>query len=157
MREAESRTDVILVDPPRCGLDATTRELVALYEHVLYISCNPKALLTDLAPRTIDNLQHNLALNGLQHQARGAVLDWREPSTWPSPHDVVIGADLVYASEAVAPLASKPAKRRSSREAAFPDPRRQARSRRRAAGGSREAFLDTGMMIYYVGFGCGLI
>ena len=48
MREAVCRQDVILVDPPRCGLDAVTRSLVAMYEHVFYISCNPTALLADL-------------------------------------------------------------------------------------------------------------
>mmetsp|Transcript_8799 Transcript_8799/g.11199 ORF Transcript_8799/g.11199 Transcript_8799/m.11199 type:complete len:180 (-) Transcript_8799:185-724(-) len=31
----------VLVDPPRSGLDKTTRELVSGYQHVLYISCNP--------------------------------------------------------------------------------------------------------------------
>ena len=40
--------DVILVDPPRAGLDEDTRQLVALYEHVLYVSCNPARLREDL-------------------------------------------------------------------------------------------------------------
>jgi tRNA (uracil-5-)-methyltransferase len=48
MREATRRTDVVLVDPPRCGLDAETRELVQFYDHILYVSCNPQALLADL-------------------------------------------------------------------------------------------------------------
>jgi tRNA (uracil-5-)-methyltransferase len=48
MREAQRRTDVVLVDPPRCGLDDETRGLVQLYDHILYISCNPSALLADL-------------------------------------------------------------------------------------------------------------
>ena len=36
--------DVILVDPPRSGLDEDTRALVAMYEHILYVSCNPAKL-----------------------------------------------------------------------------------------------------------------
>lgn len=39
---------VVLVDPPRAGLDAVTRDLVATFAHVLYISCNPDALARDL-------------------------------------------------------------------------------------------------------------
>ena len=37
--------DVVLVDPPRAGLDKDTLELVSRFEAVLYISCNPAALL----------------------------------------------------------------------------------------------------------------
>lgn len=43
-----SATQVVLVDPPRAGLDEATRELVQRFEHVLYISCNPDALAGDL-------------------------------------------------------------------------------------------------------------
>lgn len=38
----------VLVDPPRCGLDALTLSLVANYEHILYISCCPDSLMRDL-------------------------------------------------------------------------------------------------------------
>lgn len=38
----------ILVDPPRAGLDETTTVLVARFEHVIYISCNPETLKRDL-------------------------------------------------------------------------------------------------------------
>lgn len=38
----------ILVDPPRAGLDDATRELVAGFDDILYISCNPDTLLRDL-------------------------------------------------------------------------------------------------------------
>lgn len=48
LEEARGRTDVILVDPPRCGLDADTLRLVSYFDHVLYISCNPEALLDNL-------------------------------------------------------------------------------------------------------------
>ena len=48
LREAQQRTDVILVDPPRWGLDAETLQLVSHFDHILYISCNPNALRTNL-------------------------------------------------------------------------------------------------------------
>lgn len=38
----------VLVDPPRAGLDATTRRLVKDYQDIIYISCNPEALARDL-------------------------------------------------------------------------------------------------------------
>jgi len=40
--------DMILVDPPRCGLDPTTRRLIGAYKFILYISCNPDALHRDI-------------------------------------------------------------------------------------------------------------
>jgi len=40
--------DVILVDPPRRGLDRWTRDAIRHFPHVLYVSCNPTALLDDL-------------------------------------------------------------------------------------------------------------
>jgi len=48
LQEAERRTDVVLVDPPRCGLDADTLLLVGLFDHILYISCQPSSLLAAL-------------------------------------------------------------------------------------------------------------
>jgi tRNA (uracil-5-)-methyltransferase len=38
----------IFVDPPRSGLDDTTRELVKEFEQIIYISCNPDTLKRDL-------------------------------------------------------------------------------------------------------------
>ena len=38
----------VLVDPPRSGLDELTLQCVSLYDHILYISCNPVPLLRDL-------------------------------------------------------------------------------------------------------------
>ena len=42
---SESRTSipfhVVLVDPPRAGLDDVTLKLVSHYDHILYISCSP--------------------------------------------------------------------------------------------------------------------
>ncbi len=38
----------VLVDPPRAGLDDGTRELVARFDRIIYISCNPHTLQRDL-------------------------------------------------------------------------------------------------------------
>ena len=38
----------ILVDPPRAGLDASTEKLVARFDSILYISCNPNTLFNNL-------------------------------------------------------------------------------------------------------------
>merc|ERR1711971_663705 len=40
--------DAVLVDPPRAGLDNETRNYVAAFDHIIYISCNPVALVNDL-------------------------------------------------------------------------------------------------------------
>jgi tRNA (uracil-5-)-methyltransferase len=52
----------VLVDPPRAGLDPLTLELVAHYNHVLYVSCNPFVSLR----RDLDGLlTHGFALQRL--------------------------------------------------------------------------------------------
>ncbi len=38
----------VFVDPPRCGLDEATRELVAQFDKIIYISCNPLTLHRDI-------------------------------------------------------------------------------------------------------------
>jgi len=38
----------IFVDPPRAGLDETTRELSSQFNQIIYISCNPETLKRDL-------------------------------------------------------------------------------------------------------------
>lgn len=38
----------IFVDPPRAGLDCGTEKLVTEMDHILYISCNPETLATNL-------------------------------------------------------------------------------------------------------------
>ena len=38
------RFSTLFVDPPRSGLDATTLEFAAGFDHILYISCNPQTL-----------------------------------------------------------------------------------------------------------------
>ena len=42
----------IFVDPPRAGLDDTTRTLVKDFETIIYISCNPETLHRDLIELT---------------------------------------------------------------------------------------------------------
>ena len=44
-----SEFHVLLVDPPRCGLDADTLKMASGFEHVLYISCCKENLARDLA------------------------------------------------------------------------------------------------------------
>jgi tRNA (uracil-5-)-methyltransferase len=39
--------DVVLVDPPRAGLDPDTLALVRRFEYVLYVSCDPASLARD--------------------------------------------------------------------------------------------------------------
>ena len=64
-------------------------------------------LMSDLADETMANMAHNLSLNGLAPPAASTLtLDWRDKASFPPPQPVVIGADLVYCREAVAPLAS---------------------------------------------------
>ena len=46
--QAEICFDMVLVDPPRAGLDAKTLALVASYEYIVYISCCPEALARDV-------------------------------------------------------------------------------------------------------------
>ncbi len=39
----------LFVDPPRAGLDEKTRAFAKKFDNIIYISCNPKTLLRDLA------------------------------------------------------------------------------------------------------------
>lgn len=40
--------NTVLVDPPRAGIDNATLEMIAKYDRILYISCNPETLLENL-------------------------------------------------------------------------------------------------------------
>ncbi|EFU69720.1 tRNA (uracil-5-)-methyltransferase [Aliarcobacter butzleri JV22] len=44
--------DTIFMDPPRSGLDNTTRNLAKDFENIIYISCNPETLHRDLEELT---------------------------------------------------------------------------------------------------------
>lgn len=43
----------IFVDPPRAGLDETTRKLCGEFSQIIYISCNPETLKRDLEELTL--------------------------------------------------------------------------------------------------------
>ncbi len=45
----ECQFSTVLVDPPRCGLDADTVQQVTEYENIIYISCNPETLHDNLS------------------------------------------------------------------------------------------------------------
>ncbi len=42
----------VFVDPPRCGLDSATLDVIKEFDHILYISCNPTTLHRDLQELT---------------------------------------------------------------------------------------------------------
>lgn len=54
--------DSIFVDPPRAGLDDTTRALVKNFEQIIYVSCNPETLHRDLEELTKTHTIQNFAL-----------------------------------------------------------------------------------------------
>lgn len=59
---ADYRFSTLFVDPPRSGLDVTTLEFAAGFEHILHISCNPQTL------------QENLAALHASHSVRAAAV-----------------------------------------------------------------------------------
>jgi Lysine methyltransferase/Ankyrin repeats (3 copies) len=78
-----------------------------------------KVYLTDLNPKTILNLQHNIELNKLNHIASAVTMDWDDlddkSKVWPWTRtdtmedtvcciDILIGSDLVYQRESVPAL-----------------------------------------------------
>lgn len=52
----------IFVDPPRAGLDNTTRNLSKQFENIIYISCNPTTLKRDLEELTKTHKVEKFAL-----------------------------------------------------------------------------------------------
>jgi tRNA (uracil-5-)-methyltransferase len=52
----------IFVDPPRAGLDDTTRELCKKFKQIIYISCNPQTLHRDLEELTRTHTIKHFAL-----------------------------------------------------------------------------------------------
>eukprot|EP00940_MAST-03C_sp_MAST-3C-sp2_P000289 g289.t1 len=75
-----------------CGLPGITARVYGGAAHVM---------LTDYFKDTVDNLSHNARVNDVDDEAISVkAVDWAEK--WvEKPFDVVIGADLVYAAEAV--------------------------------------------------------
>ena len=70
---------VVLVDPPRAGLDQATVELVRKVERILYISCNPETLRENL-----------IALSDTHQVERFAMFD-----QFPYTHHVETGVLLI--------------------------------------------------------------
>lgn len=54
--------ETIFVDPPRAGLDDTTRALVKKFKKIVYISCNPETLHRDLEELSKTHKITNFAL-----------------------------------------------------------------------------------------------
>ncbi|HHH2123113.1 TPA: tRNA (uridine(54)-C5)-methyltransferase TrmA, partial [Yersinia enterocolitica] len=74
--------ETIFVDPPRSGLDDETVKLVQAYPRILYISCNPETLCTNL-----EQLQHTHKISRLalfdqfpytHHMECGVLLEKRD-------------------------------------------------------------------------------
>jgi Lysine methyltransferase/Ankyrin repeats (3 copies)/Ankyrin repeats (many copies) len=75
---------------------------LALAKHVSIASLH----LTDLNPRTVENLEFNIHLNHLGSLAQASTIDWDDESTWMLPVEVIIGSDLIY-SKSIVPLLKK--------------------------------------------------
>jgi tRNA (uracil-5-)-methyltransferase len=54
--------DTVLVDPPRSGLDHDGEELASRFEQIVYISCNPETLKTNLKALTKTHKVQHFAL-----------------------------------------------------------------------------------------------
>ncbi|QKF72374.1 tRNA m5U54 methyltransferase [Aliarcobacter faecis] len=71
----------IFMDPPRSGLDNTTRNLAKNFENIIYISCNPETLHRDLEELTLTHKIVNFALFDqfafTEHIESGVVLEKR--------------------------------------------------------------------------------
>ena len=71
--------DTIFVDPPRAGLDDTTRALSRQFDKIIYISCNPETLHRDLKELTKTHKITNFALfdqfSYTEHIESGVILN----------------------------------------------------------------------------------
>lgn len=56
------KINTVLVDPPRAGLDAASREFIARFQRIVYISCNPDTLHRDLEILTKTHEVNDFAL-----------------------------------------------------------------------------------------------
>lgn len=92
-----------------CGVSS-----IAMYVAASVFKKTPANLvLTDVAQGTIDNLKYNIELNRVHLAGNAAIatLDWTKIETWPKMEDgsldvfdIIIGSDLVYDHNLVAPL-----------------------------------------------------
>ena len=96
-RRMEGRT--VLELGAGCGVPGLTTAICA----------RPRSVtMTDLNPETIDNLRHNIELNGCDARTVTAgAIDWGDESTYP-PHklDYVVCSDCIYQKDIV-PLLKK--------------------------------------------------
>jgi predicted nicotinamide N-methyase len=93
------KTKTILELGAGCGIPALT---AAVYG-------TPKSVwITDLNPDTIDNIRHNIELNGCSsNEVTASSIDWGDASTYPSKKlDYVICSDCIYQKD-IAPLLHK--------------------------------------------------
>ncbi|MDR1285133.1 MAG: tRNA (uridine(54)-C5)-methyltransferase TrmA [Campylobacteraceae bacterium] len=71
----------ILIDPPRAGLDAVSREFVKKFKNIIYISCNPETLKRDLTELTKTHKIAHFALFDqfpyTRHIESGVILNMR--------------------------------------------------------------------------------
>lgn len=78
---ADYSFSTVLVDPPRAGLDDGTVELIKRFKHILYISCNPDTLATNLDALSVTHDVKNMALFDqfpfTHHRECGVVLTQR--------------------------------------------------------------------------------
>ena len=81
----------------------------------LAVSCSSKTsnnssvLLSDFNPRTLDNLRHNAGLNSKNRRSKSVDVvnvDWSDSKTHVPGCTHLLGCDLVYTPEIVAPLLS---------------------------------------------------
>ena len=72
------RFSTVFVDPPRAGLDAQTLVLLRQFDHIIYISCNPRTLRENLAELIDDyRIEHFAAFDQFPytpHLECGAIL-----------------------------------------------------------------------------------
>mmetsp|Transcript_14125 Transcript_14125/g.23088 ORF Transcript_14125/g.23088 Transcript_14125/m.23088 type:complete len:406 (-) Transcript_14125:1387-2604(-) len=73
-------------------------------------TASPKVVITDMMSATFDNLKQNVESNRdeTKQELELAALNWCDKNSWPSSvvgqTDILIGSDLVYDLELVAPL-----------------------------------------------------
>lgn len=74
--------DTILVDPPRAGLDEDTVELLRKFRRVIYISCNPESMVSNIEPLKSEYQITACALFDqfpyTKHMEAGVILERRE-------------------------------------------------------------------------------
>lgn len=58
---ADYALETLFVDPPRAGLDDKTVEIARGFEHIIYVSCNPQTLLSNLAALVSSHVIKGLA------------------------------------------------------------------------------------------------